>query len=168
MLFESTADRHCVENRLLPGEGRAREKSEDPREEIPLWRGGGREGRKGMKRAFKVYGQARWGDVEQKRRPARDKGRKDCLYPRPVKYEKERRKGLDGKEEEVSAFRRSSFLPNLFHSTFPSLLGWSWRPIRKTRDILSREKERERKKKKESRLCLPSENRCHGRPVPAA
>lgn len=74
-----------------------------------------------MKRAFKVYGQARWGDVEQKRRPARDKGRKNYLYPRPVKYEKERRKGLEGKEEEV--FRRSSFLPNLFHSTFPSLLG---------------------------------------------
>lgn len=56
-----------------------------------------------MKRAFKVYGQARValrrrGDVEQKRRPARTKVEKVAFIPAgifPVKYEKERRKGLE-------------------------------------------------------------------------
>lgn len=117
MEIESCQPTYSLSLSLNQGEGRTKKKSENSRDLIAAsgenYYSPVKRGRKdGMKRAFKVYGQERvalgWrGDVEQKRRPARTKVEKVAFIPAaifPVKYEKERRKGLDGKEEEVSAF----------------------------------------------------------------
>lgn len=106
-----------------------------------------------------------WGDVEQKRRPAGTKVEKVAFIPAaifPVKYERERRKGLEGKEggggvgvlkgrldipwREKERERKGSSKSSFHFSSS----GRSWRRVKKRHPFplslsLSRKKKRRRK-----------------------